>query len=118
MSAELADTRDGGVVWAERYTSRAEDVHAISASIVESVIAAVEIHVPFNEARRARLNTPERLDAWSAYHLGLQHMFRFTAEDNAAARGLFEQAVAREREFARAHAGLSFTHFQSAFLHV
>ena len=69
-----------------------------------------------NEARAARLVAPENLDAWSAYHLGLQHMFRFNRRDNAVAGGLFERAIADDPRFARAHAGLSFVHFQNAFL--
>ena len=36
--------------------------------------------------------------------------------DNAAATALFQHAVARDPGFARAHAGLSFVHFQTAFL--
>jgi Tfp pilus assembly protein PilF len=62
------------------------------------------------------LRSPEHLDAWSAYHLGLDHMFRFTAADNQAASKMFEIALSKEAGFARAHAGLSFTHFQNAFM--
>ena len=65
----------------------------------------------------ARLTVTENLDAWSAYHLGLQHMYRFNRKDNAAATALFQQAVTRDPGFARAHAGLSFIHFQTAFMH-
>jgi tetratricopeptide (TPR) repeat protein len=63
-----------------------------------------------------RLGSPESLDAWSAYHLGLQQMYRFTKDGNARAAALFERAIAQEPDFARAHAGLSFTHFENAFL--
>jgi hypothetical protein len=69
-----------------------------------------------NEARMARLSDPRNLDAWASYHLGLQHMFRFSAADNAAAATHFEAAARLEPELARAHAGLSFTRFQNAFL--
>jgi len=44
-------------------------------------------------------------------------MFRFTRDDNETARGFFQQAVRLDPFCARAHAGLSFTHFQDAFLH-
>ena len=40
-----------------------------------------------NEVRIARLNVSENLDAWSNYHLGLHHMYRFTKEGNAQAPG-------------------------------
>ena len=116
VSVDLVDTRNGGVIWAERYVVAAEAVHEVRAGIVSSVVAALEIHIPLHEASRARLAMPESLDAWSAYHLGLQKMFRFTAPNNAAAAELFTIAVARDPGFARAHAALSFTHFQDAFL--
>jgi Tfp pilus assembly protein PilF len=59
----------------------------------------------------------DNLDAWSAYHLGLQHIYRFNRKDSAAAAELFGQAIKQDPGFARAHAGLSFVHFQTAFLH-
>ena len=43
-------------------------------------------------------------------------MYRFSKDGNALATALFERAIAREAGFARAHAGLSFTHFEDAFL--
>lgn len=116
VTVELADTRDGGVVWADRQEASVDDVHAIRAEIRARVLAAFEIQIPLHEAARARLAVSEDLDAWSAYHLGLQHMFRFNRADNGAAADLFGRAIALDPQFARAHAGLSFVHFQTAFL--
>jgi tetratricopeptide (TPR) repeat protein len=42
-------------------------------------------------------------------------MYRFNERDNARAKHYFEQAVRLDPTFARAYAGLSFTHFQNAF---
>jgi TolB-like protein len=116
VAVELADTRDAGIVWAERFTGSLDDVHAIRSEIQSRVLTALEIRIPLHEAARARLTVTENLDAWSAYHLALQHVYRFNRTDNAAASALFQQAIARDPEFARAHAGLSFVHFQTAFL--
>jgi Flp pilus assembly protein TadD len=112
----LSDTHDKGVVWSDRFRVAIGAVHEIREEIVRAVINALELQIPLNEARRARLKAPSRLDAWSAYHLGLQHMYRFNKADNAIATSLFERASTMEPEFARAYAGLSFTHFQDAFL--
>ena len=117
VTVELTDTRDGGLVWAERYASAVDDVHAVRAEIRSKILTALEIQISLHEAAQARLVVTENLDAWSAYHLGLQHMYRFNRRDNAAATGLFARAVALDPGFARAHAGLSFVHFQSAFMH-
>jgi len=116
VTVELTDTRDGGVVWAERYAASIEAVHQIRTEIRTRVLTALEIRIPLHEAALARLTVSEDLDAWSAYHLGLQHMYRFNRRDNAAAAARFEQAVALDPGFARAHAGLSFVHFQTAFM--
>ena len=116
VTVQLVDTRDGGVVWADRLSSTVDDVHETRAAILARVISALELQIPLHEARAARLVAPDGLDAWSAYHLGLQHMFRFHRTDNAVAGELFARAVAADPRFARAHAGLSFVHFQNAFL--
>lgn len=79
---------------------------------------ALEIRIPLNEARIATLQNPEGLDAWAHYHVGLNHLYRFTATDTALARISFEHAVAADPHFARAHAGVSFTSFLDAFLNL
>ena len=113
---ELADTRDASIVWAERYVSKLDQIHEVRSQIVASVITSLELQITTNEARLARLKSPENLDVWSAYHLGLQHLYRFNKTDNSIATGLFTQAIQLDPDFARAHAGLSSTHFQNAFM--
>ncbi|HEX6866120.1 MAG TPA: winged helix-turn-helix domain-containing protein, partial [Caulobacteraceae bacterium] len=116
VTVELCDTRTGGVVWGERFSGPLESVHEVREQILEAVIGALELQITLNEATRARLAAPANLDAWSAYHLGLHQMYRFSPDGTARAQALFEQAIAREPTFARAHAALSFTHFENAFL--
>ncbi len=117
VSVQLSDTQSNGVIWGERFEGARDEIHDIRARIALGVTMATELRIPQNEALAARVVTPENLDAWQAYHLGLQHMFRFNAADNEVAARLFETALVREPSFARAHAGLSFTSFQTAFLH-
>ena len=116
INVELVDARDGGVIWAERYSSPLAAIHELRWKIVAETVAALELQIPTHEAHAARLRSPENLDAWGLYHMALQHMFRFNEKDNMAAAVMFERAIAVEPGFARAHAGLSFTHFQNSFL--
>lgn len=116
ITTELADTRSNAVLWGERYAASVDNIHTIREEIISSVVAALEVQIPMNEAIAARLKSPGELDAWSAYHIGLQHLYRFNSKDNAVATAMFERAVALEPDFARAHAALSSTHFQTAFL--
>ncbi|MEZ5960309.1 MAG: winged helix-turn-helix domain-containing protein [Hyphomonadaceae bacterium] len=115
IAVELADTNDASVVWGDRFTTLLEDIHETRERIIAAIVAALELHIPRHEADAARLISPDHLDAWSAYHLGLQHLYRFSSSDNARALGLFEKAVLLDPRFARAHAALSSAHFQNAF---
>ncbi|WP_428410114.1 winged helix-turn-helix domain-containing tetratricopeptide repeat protein [Hyphococcus sp.] len=116
VTVELGDTRDGGVIWGERYEAGVDDIYNIRSQIASTIVSALEIQISVNEAQQARLKSPENLDAWSAYHIGLQHLYRFNNKDNEIASAMFERALALEPSFARAHAGLSSSRFQDAFL--
>jgi TolB-like protein/Flp pilus assembly protein TadD len=116
VTTELVDTRDGEVVWGERFSGGIDDLHALRAEIRANILTSLEIQIPMHEAADARLASTDNLDAWSAYHLGLQYIYRFNRTDNAKAAELFGHAVQQDPNFARAHAGLSFVHFQNAFL--
>jgi DNA-binding winged helix-turn-helix (wHTH) protein/tetratricopeptide (TPR) repeat protein len=116
VTVQLANTREAAVIWGDRFVSNVADLQATRSAILAKLAVEIELRIPLHEARAAQLIAPENLDAWSAYHLGLQHMFRFNRTDNAAAGELFKRAIAEDASFARAHAGLSFVHFQNAFL--
>jgi len=116
VTFELTDTNSWEVLWADRLEAPLEGIEDLRARIVAHLLAALEIQIPFNEARIARLNAPEGLDAWANYHVGLSHLYRFTATDTALAHASFQRAVMADPNFARAHAGLSFTSFLDAFL--
>lgn len=79
------------------------------------IVASVASEVETAERNRAILKPPSSLDAWDAYHRGVWHMYRFNKADNDKAHHFFEMAARLDPTFARAHAGLSFTHFQNAF---
>ena len=117
ITVELSDTHDRGIIWSERFTSKIDATHEIRKQIVRAVINALDIRIPLVEAQRAQLKSPDNLDAWSAFHLGLHHMYQFNKSNNATAADYFRRAVSMDKGFARAYAGLSFTHFQDAFLH-
>ncbi|HKO68526.1 MAG TPA: tetratricopeptide repeat protein, partial [Burkholderiaceae bacterium] len=79
------------------------------------IVASIAGEIETVERNRAILKPPNSLDAWEAYHRGLWHMYRFNKVDNDRAGHFFQRAVTLDPTFARAHAGVSFTHWQSAF---
>ena len=117
ISVELIRTDTGAVIWSSRYASALAEIHEVRTEIVHHTVAALEIHIPFSEASIARTLAPDQIGAWSHFHLGLQRLYRFNQADNLVAADHFRRALELETDFARAHAGLSFVHWQTAFLH-
>ena len=117
VTVELAETRDAHVRWAGEFECPLDSAFAVVDEINNRIVAAVADEVETSERNRAILKPPNSLDAWESYHRGLWHMHRFNDADNAQAAHFFQSAVRLDPTFSRAHAGLSFTHFQNAFLH-
>jgi len=113
---ELAQTADARIVWTDEIEGPAEEALAMPDAIADRIVAAVAEEIEAAECNRAVLKPPSSLDAWEAYHRGLWHMYKFNGPDNREAARFFQTALELDPTFARAYAGLSFTHFQNAFL--
>lgn len=115
-TVDLVDTRSGSLIWSEHFERRVEDVHAIRHEIVMAVIAALDLQIPQAEAALARTRPVDQLDAWQSYHLGVSHLYRFNARDNAIAAGLLARATDLDPGFATAFAARSFNSFQTCLM--
>jgi DNA-binding SARP family transcriptional activator/Flp pilus assembly protein TadD len=116
ITSELSETRTARVIWSDSYDEKHDDALLVLEEIGNRIVAAVAHEIEMVERNRAILKPPNSLDAWEAHHRGLWHMYRFNKADNERARQFFTQAVELDPTFARAYAGLSFAHFQNAFL--
>jgi DNA-binding SARP family transcriptional activator len=116
VSAELVETRTARIVWNDVFDEKLDDALDVLDEIGNRIVASVAHEIEMVERNRAILKPPSSLDAWEAHHRGLWHMYRFSKSDNEHARQFFAQAVDLDPTFARAYAGLSFAHFQNAFL--
>lgn len=115
VMVELVETLTGRIVWAETFDQRFDDTFLVLDEIGHRIVASITSEIEASERNRAILKPPSSLDAWDAHHRGLWHMYRFNKQDNELARHFFAMAVRLDPTFSRAYAGLSFTHFQSAF---
>jgi DNA-binding SARP family transcriptional activator len=115
VTVELTETRTARIVWAEVFDKKVDDAFLVLDEIGNSIVASIASEIETVERNRAILKPPSSLDAWEAHHRGLWHMYRFNQADNGRAQQFFETAVRLDPTFARAYAGLSFTHWQNAF---
>ena len=116
VDVELMEARSSRIVWTNELACRSADALQGLQEAGDRIVASIADEIELAERNRALLKPPTSLNAWEAYHRGLWHMYRFNAEDNERAAHFFAMAVRQDPTFARAHSGLSFTHFQNAFL--
>jgi len=117
VRVELVETHGSRIVWTDELECSADDALQGVDDLGNGIVASIAEEVETAERNRAILKPPNSLDAWEAYHRGLWHMYRFNSADNERAEHFFRVSTQLDPTFARAHAGLSFTHFQNAFLH-
>lgn len=115
VRVELVEVRTARIIWAEVFDHKLDDTFLVLDEIGNRIVSSISSEIEMVERNRAILKTPSSLNAWEAYHRGLWHMYRFTRQENELAQHFFGMAVRLDPTFARAHAGLSFTHWQNAF---
>ncbi len=112
----LIEAERGAELWSDRTDRPVGDLFEVQDDLANQIVSALEPQIDQAEMERARLLPTESLDAWECYHRAMWHSYRFTADDNTLANGLFQRALVQDPQFARAYAGLSFNHFSRAFL--
>lgn len=115
VTVELVEARTARIVWTEVFDHKPDDAFVVLDEIGNRIVSSIASEIETVERNRAILKPPNALDAWEAYHRGLWYMYRFTRPDNELAQHFFQMSVRLDPTFARAHAGLSFTHWQNAF---
>jgi len=116
ITAQLIDAISGRHLWADRFDGSLGDVFELQDRITEQIVVAVEPEIGAHERSRARRKPPESLDAWELFQCGLSHFYRYNQRDHAEAIRLFREAIARDAEFAPAHAYLSYPVLASVLL--
>ncbi len=118
IHAALTDAIVGRDVWADQFEKALDDVFAIQDEISSVICGAVESEIEQSERQRSLVTPPASLDAWSAYHRGAWHMFQFTPAGYEEAERLLKLAAKLDPGASRVYAGLSFVHWQRAFLEI
>ena len=113
VTAQLIDTTTGHQIWADRYDRQFDNIFAIRDDITRSIAGTLggkAGKLAQAEAVRVSGKNPNSFTAYDYVMKGWYAYNKFTREDNAAARDLFEQARKIDPNYARAYAGLAWTY--------
>jgi serine/threonine-protein kinase len=111
VTAQLIAAADGTHLWSERYDRPMTDVFAMQDEIANSITTALKDKLGGAPAS-PRHYTP-CLSAYETFLRGRAHLTQFTPEAWNRAKGLFEQAIALDTDYADPHAELALGYFIS-----
>jgi len=110
--AQLTSAADGRVVWSDSYESKAKDVFQVQDEFTKAIVGALTPALSGNSgltvASASRGTTDA--DAYDLYLKGRYFFLKRGEENLTRSVDYFSQALKRDPQFARAHAGLSMTY--------
>jgi len=115
VTAQLIDATTGAHVWASRYDRDLADIFTVQDEITAAIATAIAPAIIDAEQKRSLHKSPERLDAWEAYHRGMWHFAMGSQENVQIARGFFEKSTQLDPNFASAFAALAWQTMLSAY---
>jgi len=111
VTAQLIRADTGYHIWSNTYERKLEDIFSIQDDIARQVVSGLELVIS-NDSTAALDHVPtESLQAYQYYLQGKDYLRGdFTDKGLESARTLFERAIAIDRNFAEAYAGLCDTY--------
>lgn len=116
IQAELVDAAQESQLWGQHYTRHVDDLQTVQETIAREISDALKLKLTGPEQRRLTKRATENTDAYQDYLRGRFFFNRYTPEGFEQAIGCFERAIAKDPDYALAHAGLGDTYGTAAFL--
>jgi transcriptional regulator with AAA-type ATPase domain/TolB-like protein len=110
VSAELAETARGTVVWASHFDGISEDLFALQDQIAARVVSTIAPQVREAELRRALRKRPDNMEAYDCVLRGLAQRYHLNLEDFTEARTWLERAIVLDPGYAAPYALLADWH--------
>jgi adenylate cyclase len=111
ITGQLIDATTGHHLWAEKYDRVLEDLFAVQDEITLAIVSSLQVKLTDGEQARLRDRSTDNLEAWGLAVRGYSYWHRYTKEDNAKARELFQRAIEVDPDYAWAWTMLGFTYF-------
>jgi TolB-like protein/DNA-binding winged helix-turn-helix (wHTH) protein/Tfp pilus assembly protein PilF len=107
ISAQLIDVASQGHLWSQEYDRELTGVFGIQSDIATRVAQQLKLQLSAGEKRRIEEQGTENLEAYTLYLQGRYFRNQLTEEGLREAIGYFEQAIARDPQYALAFSGLA-----------
>src|SRR5215218_10077672 len=112
--AQLTDAETDRHLWSETYDRRMEDIFTIQSEVALQIASALEAELSPAKHTRVRRRPTHDLQAYQLFLQGRQLLGHYTADSMVGSLAFFSRAIARDPDFASAHAILAMVHAQLA----
>ena len=106
IKMELVDVERDAQLWGQQYTKKFSDIFALQEEIADEVSQTLKLRLSAEPKKRAVRQT-ENLEAYQLYLRGRFFWARVTPENIRKAIECYQQAIAKDPDFARAYSGLA-----------
>jgi serine/threonine protein kinase/Flp pilus assembly protein TadD len=107
VNAQLAESRTGHSVWAERYDRQLEDVFAIQDEIAQNIAGTLRVVLTEREKRAIEKVPTHEVQAYDYYLRGRRVFYELRRKSLEYARQMFARAIAMDPSYAQAFAGVA-----------
>ena len=108
IAVQLVSTTDGYHIWSERYDRELKDVFEIQDEIARSIVDRLKVKLTAAQDQALGMRPTENVEAYELYLRGRHCWYRWNIPGmTQKAMSYFEQALARDPEYALAYHGLA-----------
>src|SRR5262245_12543817 len=104
---QLVDTRDGSIVWGDRFSATAEDIPQVQRMIASTIAGSLHSSIRETEKHAILGAAPHDLDVYELTLRGIARKHQFNPEGTRAGRADLEEAIRRDPNYAPAFAELA-----------
>lgn len=110
LTVRLVETASARQIWAERYDPAPAELFDLQDEVIRGIAGILVGRIEDARLEAARRRRPDDLEAYDLWLRGWSALKRPELAAIAEARRLFQQALARDPQFARAYVGLAMAH--------
>ena len=115
VNVQLINAMTGGHLWAEIYDRKLSDIFAVQSDIAKAVADTLHAKLTGSEKQMMASQSTTDTTAYELYHKGRSLWGKRTGDNIPKAIAFYEQAIARDPNYALAYAGLSSAHVLAPF---
>ena len=112
VSAELMDSSNDRHIWGQQYNEKMSDLLTIQESISQEIMDNLRSHLAGEQEKLVAKHYTDNVEAYQLYLKGRYNTELFTQESVKTGIDYFQQAIAKDPNYALAYAGIAEAYFE------